>query len=68
MSEYIHKPNTVSMFPNGRKKEPQQPDLTGKIHLTKELMQECMDATPEGSWWSWMSAAGTTLTIELACR
>ena len=48
MSEYIHKPNTGSMFPNGLKKEPQQPDLTGKIHLTKELMQECMDATQDG--------------------
>jgi hypothetical protein len=27
MSDYIPKPNTGSMFPNGRKKEPQQPDL-----------------------------------------
>jgi hypothetical protein len=48
MSEYIPKPNTGSIFPNGRKQEPQQPDLTGKINLTKELMQECMDATPDG--------------------
>jgi hypothetical protein len=68
MSEYIHKPNTGSMFPNGRKKEPQQPDLTGKIFLTKELMQECMDATPDGELVVWMSAPGITLTIELACR
>jgi len=45
---YIPKPNTGSIFPNAKKKEPQQPDRTGYISLTKELMQECMDATPDG--------------------
>jgi hypothetical protein len=48
MSGYIPKPNTGSLFPNSGKEEPQQPDLTGKINLTKELMKECMDATPDG--------------------
>ena len=46
--DFTPKPNTGSIFPNSRKERSEQPDMTGNIYLSVELLRERMANTPEG--------------------
>ncbi len=46
MSTFVPKPNKGNLNPNTRKTDPRQPDMKGSIWMTRQLIQECLDATP----------------------